>query len=313
MLKKPFIAIVGADGFVGGALADALRAERIVYGPARNGDVHISQAEEILGKSDVIINAGGFRVRPGCNYADYQRSHQGATSALVPWIRKGALLLHISSASVLGKSKDQKLGNQTPPNPKTFPSAAYALAKFEADQFLEQAAAERGFRLIFLRPAAVYAPQGAGMVDTLLKCAKRGITLRLYPRNARHHLCHVNLLVAVVRRVVERDGVPHLSCFVVADPYTVTSRELEMMIRRYSRQANVTLPMPVSLMSMVLQHCFHSKNPKFDLRTWGEIFGVLDLDTAYDPSETFRILGIDPAQYSMERTLQPLIQQAVQQ
>ena len=129
-------AVVGADGFVGSGLASALGAKRIVYGPTLDGDVHIARAKELLGQADVVINCGGFRVRPGCDYGDYQRSHEGSTSAFAPWIRKDALLLHISSASVLGKG--QGLGNQTPPNPETFPSPAYALAKLEEDRYLEK-------------------------------------------------------------------------------------------------------------------------------------------------------------------------------
>jgi nucleoside-diphosphate-sugar epimerase len=311
MTIKPLIAVVGADGFLGSHLAEALQAKRVVYGACRNDDVQVSQAEGVLGKADVIINAGGFRVRPGLAYADYQRSHQGATSAFVPWIQKGALLLHISSPSVLGKSKDQKLGNQAPPNPKTFPCPAYALAKLEADQFLQRAAAEGGFRVIFLRPSVVYAPRGEGMVDTLLKLARRGIILRLYPQNARHHLCDMGLLVEVVRRVIQQEDLPHLSCFVVADPYTVTSRELETMIRQYLPKRSVTLPIPVALLSGLLQVSFHSKNPKLDFPTWGQILGVMNLDTAYDPFETFRLLEIDPSEYSLDKTLLPLIQEVL--
>lgn len=308
---KPLIAVVGADGFVGGHLAEALQAERVVYGPCRNGDVHISQAEGLIRKADVIINAGGFRVRPGLAYADYQRSHQGATSALVPWIQKQALFLHISSPSVLGKSKDRRLGNQTPPNPRTFPCPAYALAKLEADQFLQRAAAESGFRVILLRPTVIYAPRGEGMVDTLLKLAKRGVVLRLYPRNARHHLCAMELLVQVVRRVIQQVDLPQLSCLVVADPYTVTNRELETMIRRHLTKKSATFPIPVALMSVLLRLSFHFRNPKLDFPTWGQILGVLNLDTVYDPFETFRLLGIDPAEYSLEKTLLPLIQEAL--
>jgi nucleoside-diphosphate-sugar epimerase len=307
-----FTVVVGADGFVGGCLAAALGAERIVYGPCGRGDIHISQADVLLKKADVVINAGGFRVRPGCTYADYQHSHQGATSVIVPWIRKGALLLHLSSASVLGKSQDQALGNQAPPNPASFPSVAYALAKLEADQFLEKAATEREFRLIFVRPAVIYGPHGAGMIETLLKLAKRGIILRLYPRNARHHLCHTTLLVDVVRRILAMSHLRHLSRLVVADPYTVTNRQLEMMLRQYLPRKGTTLRIPVPLISTLLRYSFHSRNPRLDMRTWGEIFGVLNLDTAYDPSETFGLLGLDPAQYSLEKTLQPSIREGLQ-
>ena len=311
MPTKPIIAVVGADGFVGGHLAEALQAKRVVYGPCRNGEIPISQAEGLLREADVIINAGGFRVRPGLAYADYQHSHQGATSALVPWIRKGALLLHISSASVLGKSKDQKLGNQATPNPGTFPCPAYARAKLEADQFLQRAAPEGGFRVIFLRPAVIYSPQGAGMIDTLLGLAKRGIILRLYPRSARHHLCDMELLLDVIRRLIQQEDRAQPACLVVADPYTVSNRELETMIRQHLTKKCLTLPIPVAWMSRLFRLSFRSRSSKLDLRTWGEILGVLNLDTVYDPFETFRLLGIEPSDYSLEKTVDPLIEEAL--
>jgi len=167
---------------------------------------------------------------------------------------------------------------------------------------------------MFMRPAVVYSPQGAGMVGTVLKLAKQGVTLRLYPRQARHHFCDMNLLVEVASRVIERrDQLPDLSSFVVADPYTVTNRELDAIIQQHVPRKGMTLPIPVPLLASMLGCTFHSTNPKLDLRTWGEICGVLDLDTAYDPSDTFRDLDIDPAQYALDRTLLPLIRRALQQ
>ena len=75
MPKKQLIVVVGADGFVGGGFANALESKRVVSIAGRNGDIHISQAEKLLRKADVIINAGGFRVRRGCTYSDYRRCH----------------------------------------------------------------------------------------------------------------------------------------------------------------------------------------------------------------------------------------------
>ena len=215
------------------------------------------------------------------------------------------MFLHISSASVLGKGKG--LGNHTRPNPSTFPSPAYALAKLEEDEYLTRACTERGFRAIFLRPAVIYCSHGAGMIGTMLKLARRGITVRLYPRHARQHLAHMDLLADVARRVIEHDDLPNLSYLVVADPYTVTNRELESMIRQTLRSRSITLPLPAQWFSTLLRCTFHSRNPKLDLKTIGEILGVLACDTVYDPSETFRLLGIDPSQYSMEKTLQPMM------
>ncbi len=313
MNSKPVITVVGADGFVGSHLAAALGATKVVYRPAQAGEVHISEAEGLLRKTDVIVNAAGFRIRPGFNFANYQQSHKGATAALVPSIRPGALFLHISSASVLGKSKDKKLGNHTQPDPTSFPAPDYARAKLEADKFLVKAASEKGFRLVFMRPSNLYAPGGEGMIRSMLRLANRGVILRLYPRDGRQHFCDVNLFAEAVRRVIYNGGLPQSTTLVVADPYTVTNRELEQMIRRYLRRRTVIVPLPLSVMSTVLRHSIRTRNPKFDWVTRGEILGFMNLDSVYDPFETFNILGMDTSSYSRERSLEPLIKEGLQE
>ena len=302
---------MGADGFVGAHLAGAIGASKIVYRTPHDGEIHITQAESLLRRADVIINAAGFRIRPGFTAEDYRRSHQGATAALVPWIRPGALFLHMSSASVLGKSKDRNLGNHTHPDLTNFPAPDYARAKLEADEFLQKAAAAHNFRLVFLRPSNLYAPEAEGMIRSLLRLANRGIILRLYPRNSRQHFCDINLLADVARRVINNNNLPQSTALVVADPYTITNREMEGMIRRYLRRKTVVVPLPLPWMSAIFRHSMRSTNPKFDLVTQGEILGFMNLDSVYDPFETFGLLGIDPSLYSLERTLEPVIREGL--
>jgi nucleoside-diphosphate-sugar epimerase len=229
----------------------------------------------------------------------------------VPWIKKGALLIHISSGSVLGKGEG--LGNESPPNPTTFPSPEYAVAKLEQDQYLEQASGECGFRVIFLRPAVLYSSQGAGMVSTIIRLARRGLSLRLYPRGARQHLANLDLLADVVRRVIQHDRLPSLSRFVVADPYTVSNRELEATIRGFQQTKGLPLPLPAHWMGALLRRAFHSKHPMLDFKTMGAILGVMASDIVYDPSETYRLLNIDPSCYSIEKTLLPAIVESLKQ
>lgn len=310
---SPRTVVVGADGFLGGAISMALNAQRVVYGACQGDDVPISRAEEVLTSAEVVINASGFRVTPGFTMADYRRTHEGAAAFIVPHLRKGATLLHISSASVYGKSGTEALGNNSPPNPGTFPSPEYAVAKLEADRFLENVAAERGFKIVFLRPATVYGPQGAGMLGTFIRLAKRGIALHLCPQGARHHLVHMDLVVEAARRIIAQKGrLMHLTALIIADPYTVTNRELEEIIARYAPRQKVRVPVSLPLVTGILQHSIRSRHAKLDLHTWGDIFGVLNLDTVYDPSETFSILGIDPANYPLESTLLPVIKKLIQ-
>jgi hypothetical protein len=37
----------------------------------------------------------------------------------------------------------------------------------------------------------------------------------------------------------------------------------------------------------------------------------MGLDTVYEPSDTFQRLGIDPSQYSPERSLEPVIREGL--
>lgn len=314
-MNRPLVAVVGADGFVGSGLAEGLRAERVVYGPCRvEGDVHISQAEPLLRKADVVVNASGFRVRRGLTLDDYRRCHQGSTSLFVPWVRRDALFLHMSSAHVLGKNTRQSLGNDATPRPETYPSAIYSIAKYECDQYLKKEADQRGFKVAYLRPTILWARQGdTSLIDNLCKLVRRGTMLRLYPRQARHHLCNLNILGEVARQIVEyRDQVAHGTAFVVADPFTITSEELEAMFLRYAAEKPIQLPIPAPLMSALVSVLPHSSIPALDFKTWGDIFGVLHLDTVYDPWETFRILKIDPSRYAMDKTLEPFVRQALQ-
>lgn len=314
MSSEPLIVVVGADGFVGGGLAEALHAERVVYGACRPGDTHISQAEALIRKADVVVNASGFRVRRGMTIDDYRRCHQGSTSVLVPWLRKDALFIHMSSGHVLGKSTGKILGNNSVPKPETYPSAIYTIAKYECDQYLMKEADARGFKLVFLRPTILWKQLGdTSLIDNLCKMARRGTMLRLYPRKARHHLCNLPILEEVVVRIVERkDTVPHGTAFVVADPFTITSEELEAMMLRYMSKKPLMIPIPAPMMSAIVSCLPHSANPTLDFKTWGDIFGVLHLDTVYDPWETFRMLGIDASRYAMDKTLEPFVRQALQ-
>ncbi len=147
----------------------------------------------------------------------------------------------------------------------------------------------------------------------MLRLANRGVILRLYPRDGRQHFCDVNLFAEAVRRVIYNGGLPQSTTLVVADPYTVTNRELEQMIRRYLRRRTVIVPLPLSVMSTVLRHSIRTRNPKFDWVTRGEILGFMNLDSVYDPFETFNILGMDTSSYSRERSLEPLIKEGLQE
>jgi nucleoside-diphosphate-sugar epimerase len=300
------IAVVGAEGTVGGTLAAALGATRVVYREPRAGEVALYAADSVLRDASVVVNAGGFRVRPGLGDADYRRSHGEEVARLVPRLSRGALFLQISSASVLGKDPSRPLGgNGAEGRPETFGCPAYARSKRDAEDVARREAVPRGVKVTVLRPAVLYGPVPDGMIGTLLALAGKGLLLRLVPGRHRHHLCSFPLLVEVVSRLVRKEEGRNAP-LVVADPFVLTSEEITEAIRAV-RRPRISVPFPAGAAGAALRLLPRARASRLDLRTWGEILGILALDTVYDPSGTFRDLSIDPSVFSRERTWDLLV------
>jgi nucleoside-diphosphate-sugar epimerase len=299
------IAVVGADGVVGSVLAAALDAHRLVFRSPGPGEIAIGDADGPLRSAPVVINASGFRVRPGLSADDYRRSHAEAVGRLVPRLSKGALLVQVSSASVLGKDPARPLGNGGAGRPGSFGCPAYAIAKYEAEEAAREAAATVGVGLAILRPAILYGSSPDGMIGTLLALAAKGVLLRLVPSAHRHHLCSFPLLVEAVRALARRrEGVE--APLVLADPFFLTNADLAGAVRS-THVARITIPFPAALAGSLVRLFPRSASPRLDLRTWGEILGILALDTVYDPAETYRLLAIDPARFTRARTWERLV------
>jgi nucleoside-diphosphate-sugar epimerase len=298
-------AVVGADGFVGGALAAALDADRVVFRPARDAsETEIGNAGALLGAAGVVVNASGMRVRPGLGEADYRRTHEEAVRSLVPRLAPGALLVHVSSASVLGRDPLAPPPNDEAGRPETFGCPAYAVAKRDAERAAREAAGARGIRLVVLRPAVLYGRERDGMFGTLASLAERGLLLRLLPASHRHHMCALPLFVEAVRAVASA-GEALEAPVTLADPFVVTSAELTTLVSTIFRPA-WTLPFPAGPAGALLRRLPRSGSPRLDLATWGEILSILALDTVYDAGDSFRLLGLDPSRFARERTWERL-------
>jgi nucleoside-diphosphate-sugar epimerase len=299
------IVVVGADGFVGGALAAALGGARIVFRRARDaGETPVENADTLLAGADVVVNASGLRVRPGLSAADYRRTHADAVVRLVPKLAPGSLLVHISSASVLGRSPATPPPNDEAGRPESFGCPAYAAAKRDAERVAREEARVRGIRLVVLRPAILYGREPDGMFGTLVSLASRGVLLRVVPAAHRHHMCALPLFIAAVGAAAARDkGLD--GPLTVADPFAVTNAEISALLtERFGAAWRV--PFPAGAAGSVLRRLPRSSSPRFDLATWGEILSILALDTVYDADDAFRVLGLDPDLFSRERTWEKL-------
>lgn len=276
------LAVVGVGGTLGASIAQRLHARGVEL---RCPDPRNNAVVPDLAEAAVVVNVGGPRVRPGLGWSDYFREHVGTTAAVMRSMRPGARLIHVSSTAVYG-ARGELLEGMSREAPTLFPSPAYACAKLAAEMTARAIGAERSIDVIVLRPSMVYGPGVDSALETLRKLHRRGIHVRLAPASVRHHLVHIDTLLAVIGRACERPPGRLAGPLIVADPFILTSADLE--------------PPPTLGLSLTV-----------DLRVaaWGharlaytvgaspsaiEALAVLGMDNVFDVASTWRALGMAP-------------------
>lgn len=303
--------VVGADGVVGGILARALDAVRVVHRSPRAGEHANADAGEVIARARVVVNAQGFRPRPGLSALELDDSHGPATAKLIDRMSAGQTLVHVSSAAVLGTARAGLVSSEWPPAPESFPMPAYALSKWRAERIAIEQGGARGLLTLVVRPAVVFEHPADGMLASLVRLARtRNIVLCLSPARARHHFCSAPLLGAVARALVT--GPPtcsHGDAFTVADPFVVTNAELrEQLCRPLARRLHLEVPVPARGASALL-----ARLPRLaalqglDVAALAEVFGVLGMDVRYDTGATFDRLGLEPTDFDVDRTWLPFV------
>ncbi len=290
--------VLGADGWLGHILAQHLSADRVVFRQPSRDETSFDAWLEKPGTYEFVINATGWRVRPGLQKSDYDNSHIAVTRQMVDQLAPGTKFIHLSSASVFGAGHLPGL----PADPDSFPAADYARAKLAAEQIVREVAGERQFSTVILRPGIVYSPEGGGMIGTLLELARRGVLLDVQPGAAVHHLCADSLLTAAFNRILEEFPLASSQPFLtVADPFTLTNQEICGDIRNAFPHLKAGVPLPTLALGSFLRQLPRLKHPRFDLKTWGEILAIWALDSVNDTSFLWQSLMPDTAPYQKDK------------
>ncbi len=252
------------------------------------------QLPELAG-ADTVIHAAGPRVHSGLKWVDYLREHVGTTSRVARSMMAGGHLVLVSSAAVYGSRRGQ-LAAIAACEPATFPVPAYAWAKLAAELVARAICAERQISLTILRPSIIYGPGAGGVLIKLRDLARRGVRLVLEPAGTRHHLLHLDLFQRVLEAVVASSPPREPTTYVVADPFVVTTADLNIAFSASGRHA---VPIPVRLTAIT--HVLREWQRRSE-RSPGPlaIAAMLELDNVYDWRPCLSDLKIDPAEFGRE-------------
>jgi nucleoside-diphosphate-sugar epimerase len=219
MSSENTVLVTGANGFIGGALCEALRAAgrgvrravRHTGGGATSGTVAVGDigpetdwSAALEGASCVVHLAARTHVLNETAtdpLAEYRRINVAATeqlarSAAARGVRR---LVFLSSVKVNGeRTVSRPYTEADEPRPED----AYGISKWEAEQVLARIAAGTGLQVVVLRPPLVYGPGVKGNFGRLLRIVARGTPLLLASLDNRRSLVYAgNLVEAIVKSI----------------------------------------------------------------------------------------------------------------
>lgn len=242
------VAMTGATGFLGGALARRLLAEghavRALLRPNAtrdalpegiewiSGDLDDTAAlRELVAGADQVIHAAGMLGAFGVSEETYRRVNAegtrhvlAATAEALAGGRLGpdARVLHVGSAGVLGPIRGRAEGFFFDETMPLAPSNAYERSKALAESYAREFALA-GLPVVIVRPEFVYGP-GDRHVMGLFGAVQRGVFFYIGGGHNHCHPTYVDDAVAGILACLRRGRAGQI--YQVAGPRSVSFREL---------------------------------------------------------------------------------------
>jgi len=258
---RPRILITGANGFVGRALVERLRAEaheplrllvrrpppspppadvQLVYGDLGNPAVvdHAMEGIEIVFHLGAAMKGGHYQFQSGTIW--------GTRNVIDACERHGVRrLVYVSSMSVLdhaGHRPGDPVNESSPYEPRPQQRGLYTQTKLEAERMVLEAAAGRRVHAVVLRPGQIYGP-GVENVPPSGAMAIGGRWLVAGSGNNHVPLVYIDNVVDALMLAAIGD-LPNGSIYQLVDPQGLTQRAYV----NYARRARVASgrAMPVS-------------------------------------------------------------------
>jgi UDP-glucose 4-epimerase len=261
-IRRPFIALTGATGFIGQFLVQQLsrRDYRLRVLLRRPSATPLQSASAVIGDLtrpqnmaaaladiDAIIHSAGIAHVSGVPDDDYRVLNTEATIRLAQAAQRAGVKRFIFLSSIRAQSGpacDHVLTEALVPHP----TDAYGRSKLAAEQGL----AELELEWVALRLVLVYGPGVKGNMEELVRLARSPFPLPLGALRGKRSLLALDNLVAAIETVL---SVPDRlrRPLIVADPEPLTVPDMIAALRRALGRRPGLVPVPPRLLELGLQ------------------------------------------------------------
>lgn len=253
------ILITGASGFVGRALLNATTAysvlalgrtapdNRTPFFPAPlNATADYNGALQGI---EVVIHAAArvhvMQEQVADPLAAYREINVAATLNLARQAAAAGVKRFIFISSIKVNGESTAAGQAFTASDQAAPQDAYGQSKAEAEQLLQQLAAETAMELVIIRPPLVYGPGVKANFASLMRLAAKGLPLPFGAVHNARSMVAIDNLVSLIVCCIEHPAAAN-QVFLVSDDQDVSLTELLRLMAAAAGKRSLLLPIPVS-------------------------------------------------------------------
>ncbi|WP_292056838.1 NAD-dependent epimerase/dehydratase family protein [Brevundimonas sp. UBA5936] len=250
------VGIVGASGYVGGALAQALVADGgspRLFGrcAGRVAGLEVraltSDSSQFAGLDCVVHLSGITTSRASSDDLRRANVELALHTARMAAAAKVTRFVFTSSLHVHGKSSKAAIRPETPTNPAANP---YGRSKSEAERELTKLADETGLELAILRPPMIYGSGSKGSFPLLVRLVRTGLPLPFATARAKRSFCSIDNLVSAIRHSIAAPA--PVEVFLPADPEDFDTATLVREVAAALDRKMLLYPAPKALLAAPL-------------------------------------------------------------
>lgn len=267
--RRVRVLLTGGTGFVGKALADALKAGgHDVRLAVRNplGSIGIGFFFQYPGLEanvdwrpglagmDVVIHLAGLAhvtdIVVGYDASSFRRVNTEATIRLAEQSAESGVKRFIFLSSIKAMGEGSELGHPLSADDPLRPVDAYGISKQEAEQALVRLAGRSAMEVVVIRPVLVYGPGVGANFLSMMRWLDRGVPLPLGAVHNKRSLVALDNLVALILTCLDHPAAANQT-FHVSDGEDLSTTDLLRRMGRALGKPAPLLPVPAWLLWLV--------------------------------------------------------------